>query len=193
MKLKVKIGGDVNIYLTPDAEPVSLDISEDDLDDADQEDRSHEGLSYFESAVNILKDMIETIGQEPDESEDADDNKIVMILTPGQEPKVATFAEADELIPGFCADYECVENFLDLGLNLYHRKNQVLRIGGNEFLIGTAVVCFEDANGDLWSLGGQDIYQVFRHMEKNHAVLSVDGKQIVALEITGTEPEEEGE
>lgn len=190
MKLKVKIGGDVNIYLSPDADPVPLDIDEDVSDEADLEDRDYDNLSYFESAVNALKDLVEMIEHDSEESECADNNEIVMVFTPGNEPKVMTFEEAASMLPDFYDEFICIEDFMgkDNGLKLYYCEDQILRICGEKFLTGPSVMCFEGKDGDLRSLTGQEIYQGFGYYRNNKAAMprnpfSVDQERINVIQI----------
>lgn len=114
--------------------------------------------------------------------------EIVMFLEPGEPSKVLTCAEACEQMANVCEryeEYECIEDFMDLGLHLYCPTDQILHLGDQVFLTGPAVVCWEDEDLNMLSLPGRDIYRVSRYAEANTVTLCGDGTEFPALLLEG--------
>ncbi|MCD8122845.1 MAG: hypothetical protein LUE65_11560 [Clostridiales bacterium] len=107
---------------------------------------------------------------------------IVMMLLSGKAPKVMKFAEADAVMPGFME--RCVPvDFGNDGLTLYYPETKVMKLGKEVFLFGGAVICSEDEDGDLWSLSGGDIYDIFQYAEENAVMLCADGHNFPVIRI----------
>ncbi|MCD7745855.1 MAG: hypothetical protein LUI13_11365 [Lachnospiraceae bacterium] len=141
--------------------------------------------------INIIVTEDDGIPDIPDISEDADTGMeeekdetemIVMMLCPGGTPKVLTYGEVCEMLPGF-ADYYVPVDFQKSGLTLYFPQEKTIKLGTEVYLFGNAVICSEDPDGDLWSLSGEDIYEIFRYAEENSITLCADGRDLPAIQL----------
>ncbi|MCC8105241.1 MAG: hypothetical protein LIO99_04385 [Clostridiales bacterium] len=115
-----------------------------------------------------------------DEKDEAE--MIVMMLCPGSAPKVLTYGEACEKIPEFADSFVPVD-FGKSGLTLYFPENKIIKLGKEVYLFGNAVICSEDPDGDLWSLSGGDIYEIFQYAEENAITLCADGRDLPAIRL----------
>ncbi|MCD7884182.1 MAG: hypothetical protein LUI87_10850 [Lachnospiraceae bacterium] len=115
-----------------------------------------------------------------DEKDEAE--MIVMMLCPGSAPKVLTYGEACEKIPEFADSFVPVD-FGKSGLTLYFPENKIIKLGKEVYLFGNAVICCEDPDGDLWSLSGGDIYEIFQYVEENAITLCADGRDLPAIRL----------
>ncbi|MCD7955254.1 MAG: hypothetical protein LUG93_05775 [Lachnospiraceae bacterium] len=128
---------------------------------------------------DISADACTDTEEEKDEAE-----MIVMMLCPGGAPKVLTYGEACEMLPGF-ADYYVPVDFKNSksGLTLYFPEEKTIKLGKEVYLFGNAVICSEDPDGDLWSLSGGDIYEIFQYAEENSITLCADGRDLPAIQL----------
>lgn len=107
---------------------------------------------------------------------------IVAVLHPGKAPWIRTYAETEELLPDFMEKLVPVD-FGRSGLTLYYPDEKTLWLGKDIFLFDRAVICSEDDDGDLWSLSGGDLYNIFQYVEENTVTLCADGRDFPAIRL----------
>ncbi len=129
-------------------------------------------------------DVDDDVDDVPDESDKPDDDKIAMLLMPGEKPEVMKWAEVCELLPDFDEKTDRMNCFTDAGLVLYYRPDQVITFGDKEFLLGAAAVVCEDDDYNLVSMDGKEIYEVFQYAEDCTTTLCCNDRDFPALALS---------
>ncbi len=154
-------------------------------------------LDELDASCAFLEYLLGLSGEEPEEDEDEeyeddeddeDDedslvDRFVLTITPGAPPRLLTLGEMADGMPNYYEKFRCVEDFAGTGLNLYCREDQIMRVAGDSFLIGTGIVCREDDNAELLSLTGGEICQAIKFAREHRVTLCCDGKDVPAIRL----------
>lgn len=112
-----------------------------------------------------------------------DDGPILMVAAiPGQPIQIVTEKEAEQILPCFNEDDEIIDAF-DTGLVMSYDRRHLLKLGGEEYLIGPAILSAMDENGLYLLLDSLNVQKVREWIAEHTVTLCSDGKELSAIRL----------
>lgn len=110
------------------------------------------------------------------------DARIVIMLGPSRELELMT-AESSEAILSALGDYSEVDVVGEAELLLRYDPAEVIEVGGDRYLAGTAEIFEIDENGNECSIDPETMYDVLNFVEKNLTEIVMDGDAFPILRL----------
>ena len=187
--ITINFHGDIHISLSPDsANRLMQSVSKPTNDDAavSEDMTASEGYqALVQSIEDFLNDTADEYGQYEDGAEDEDIDSIVVVICPGEAPRVMTESECYEAVeqhgefgavltvnaPDICA----------YGLKAAYDPRTVLKLGKERYLVGPVIVYGSDFDGDSISLDAEEVMAAIVYFADHTVTLCADGHDIPAF------------
>ena len=187
--ITINFHGDIHISISPDsANRLMQSVSKPANDGAavSEDMTASEGYqALVQSIEDFLNDTADEYGQYEDGAEDEDIDSIVVVICPGEAPRVMTESECYEAVeqhgefgavltinaPDICA----------YGLKAAYDPRTVLKLGKERYLVGPVIVYGSDFDGDSISLDAEEVMAAIAYFADHTVTLCADGHDIPAF------------
>lgn len=187
--ITINFHGDIHISISPDsANRLMQSVSKPAGDGAavSEDMTASEGYqALVQSIEDFLNDTADEYGQYEDGAEDEDIDSIVVVICPGEAPRVMTESECYEAVeqhgefgavltvnaPDICA----------YGLKAAYDPRTVLKLGKERYLVGPVIVYGSDFDGDSISLDAEEVMAAIVYFADHTVTLCADGHDIPAF------------
>ena len=187
--ITINFHGDIHISISPDlANRLMQSVSKPANDGAavSEDMTASEGYqALVQSIEDFLNDTADEYGQYEDGAEDEDIDSIVVVICPGEAPRVMTESECYEAVeqhgefgavltvnaPDICA----------YGLKAAYDPRTVLKLGKERYLVGPVIVYGSDFDGDSISLDAEEVMAAIVYFADHTVTLCADGHDIPAF------------
>lgn len=187
--ITINFHGDIHISISPDsANRLMQSVSKPAGDGAavSEDMAASEGYqALVQSIEDFLNDTADEYGQYEDGAEDEDIDSIVVVICPGEAPRVMTESECYEAVeqhgefgavltvnaPDICA----------YGLKAAYDPRTVLKLGKERYLVGPVIVYGSDFDGDSISLDAEEVMAAIVYFADHTVTLCADGHDIPAF------------
>lgn len=182
--------GDFHIHITPVSAcklMKSVDRQHELPDGADDVTASEGYQALVRSIEDFLNDTADEYEQFDNGAEDMDIDSIVVVMRPGEAPKVMTESECFEAVERFgefCSVLTIDDpNICAYGLKAAYDPRTVLTLGSERYVIGPVIVYACDAGGDSISLDAEEVMAAISHFAAHTVTLCADGADLPAFVI----------
>lgn len=139
------------------------------------------------SIEDYLNDTADEYGQYADGARDEDIDSIVVVMCPGDAPKVMTESECYEALERF-GEFCSVLTINDpeicaYGLKAAYDPRAVLSLGKERYLIGPVIVFGSDYDGDSVSLDAEEVMAAIVYFADHTVMLCADGADFPAFRL----------
>ena len=187
--ITINFHGDIHISISPDsANRLMQSVSKpaNDGTAVSEDMTASEGYqALVQSIEDFLNDTADEYGQYEDGAEDEDIDSIVVVICPGEAPRVMTESECYEAVeqhgefgavltvnaPDICA----------YGLKAAYDPRTVLKLGKERYLVGPVIVYGSDFDGDSISLDAEEVMAAIVYFADHTVTLCADGHDIPAF------------
>ena len=187
--ITINFHGDIHISISPDSANrlmQSMNKNTNDGTAAFEDMTASDGYqALVQSIEDFLNDTADEYGQYEDGAEDEDIDSIVVVICPGEAPRVMTESECYEAVeqhgefgavltvnaPDICA----------YGLKAAYDPRTVLKLGKERYLVGPVIVYGSDFDGDSISLDAEEVMAAIVYFADHTVTLCADGHDIPAF------------
>ena len=187
--ITINFHGDIHISISPDsANRLMQSVSKPANDGAvvSEDMTASEGYqALVQSIEDFLNDTADEYGQYEDGAEDEDIDSIVVVICPGEAPRVMTESECYEAVERH-GEFGAVLTVNDpdicaYGLKAAYDSRTVLKLGKERYLVGPVIVYGSDFDGDSISLDAEEVMAAIVYFADHTVTLCADGHDIPAF------------
>ena len=187
--ITINFHGDIHISISPDsANRLMQSVSKPAGDGAavSEDMTASEGYqALVQSIEDFLNDTADEYGQYEDGAEDEDIDSIVVVICPGEAPRVMTESECYEAVERH-GEFGAVLTINDpdicaYGLKAAYDPRAVLKLGKERYLVGPVIVYGSDFDGDSISLDAEEVMAAIVYFADHTVTLCADGHDIPAF------------
>ena len=187
--ININFHGDIHISISPDSanrlmQSVGKLVNDGAAAPGDM--TASEGYqALVQSIEDFLNDTADEYGQYEDGAEDEDIDSIVVVICPGEAPRVMTESECYEAVEQY-GEFGAVltVNAPDIcayGLKAAYDPRTVLKLGKERYLVGPVIVYGSDFDGDSISLDAEEVMAAIVYFADHTVTLCADGHDIPAF------------
>lgn len=189
--ITINIHGDIHISISPESAGrliQSMNRSGNDgAEDAGDMTADNGYQALVNSIEEYLNDTADEYGQYADGARDEDIDSIVVVMCPGDAPKVMTESECYEALERF-GEFCSVLTINDpeicaYGLKAAYDPRAVLSLGKERYLIGPVIVFGSDCDGDSVSLDAEEVMAAIVYFADHTVMLCADGADFPAFRL----------
>lgn len=182
--------GDLHIHVTPASTcKLMKSLERPCMDYAFSEDITESGgyQALVSSLEDYLHDAAEEYGEFDNGAADQDIDSIVMVLYPGQPPKIMTESECYDAVErhgSFCSALTMdAPDICAYGLKAAYDPRTVLPVGSESYLIGPVIIYASDENSDSISLDAEEVMAAIVYFTGHTVTLCADGADLPAFRL----------
>lgn len=143
--------------------------------------------ALVQSIEDFLNDTADEYGQYADGAEDEDIDSIVVVICPGEAPRVMTESECYEAVERH-SEFGAVLTVNDpdicaYGLKVAYDPRTVLKLGKERYLVGPVIVYGSDYEGDSISLDAEEVMAAIVYFADHTVTLCADGADLPAFHL----------
>ena len=177
-KVNVNVAGNVNIFvpvLSGNTEEVKAL-----LEMFGSMEKPEEETGEMDALLDFLKDFMEEC-EEPEEEEDDEDVEVI-VATPGKDACMKRIEEGEEMVEKFGCHFMVLPVPV-CDLMLCCDSRQVLNLGDEKYLVGSAIVYACDKEENYSSIRTEDAEKVLRFLKQRTVTLCGDSKAFHAYHL----------
>ena len=182
-KMNVNVAGNINLFVP--VRPNRPDEVRDLLvmyQELVGKDPSGEMRAFLDFMNDFLEECeaqeIPAGRRDPEEEEketECGEEERVLVIQPRKEAVLMTPGESEEILERF-GMYHQLGTLPELGLMMHYDERQLLRLGGESYLIGPAVIYECSGDGDPVSMDADRVQQISRIFQERTVQLHADGR-----------------
>ena len=189
--ITINFHGDIHISISPESagrlvKSMSKTVNDGGEAAGDVTD-SNGYQALMRSIEDYLNDTAEEYGQYADGAKDEDIDSIVVVMCPGDAPKVMTESEcyeAFERFGEFCSVLTINDpDICAYGLKAAYDPRAVLPLGKERYLIGPVIIYGSDCDGDSVSLDAEEVMAAIVYFADQTVTLCADGADFPAFRL----------
>ena len=189
--ITINFHGDIHISISPESAGRLIQSMDrpgnDGAEDAGDMTADNGYQALVNSIEDYLNDTADEYGQYADGARDEDIDSIVVVMCPGDAPKVMTESECYEAFERF-GEFCSVLTINDpeicaYGLKAAYDPRAVLPLGNERYLIGPVIVFGSDYDGDSVSLDAEEVMAAIVYFADHTVMLCADGADFPAFRL----------
>lgn len=189
--ITINIHGDIHISISPESAGRLIQSMNKSGNDGAEDARDLTADNGYQALVNSIEDYLndtaDEYGQYSDGARDEDIDSIVVVMCPGDAPKVMTESECYEALERF-GEFCSVLTINDpeicaYGLKAAYDPRAVLSLGKERYLIGPVIVFGSDYDGDSVSLDAEEVMAAIVYFADHTVMLCADGADFPAFRL----------
>lgn len=182
-KMNVNVAGNINLFVPvlpnrPD-EVRDLLVMYQELVGKDPSGEMRAFLDFMNDFLEECEAQEIPAGRRDPEEEEKEtecgEEERVLVIQPRKEAVLMTPGESEEILERF-GMYHQLGTLPELGLMMHYDERQLLRLGGESYLIGPAVIYECSGDGDPVSMDADRVQQISRIFQERTVQLHADGR-----------------